>query len=206
MTEEALVEFREAHHMPSDVPEELLEDFKDILNRIPAGWGRWISCSKGWFPLIAETNRKLRAIDPDYEIHQVKSKLSSLRYYFSPAPIPQPACCDVFDAENLAPRKSWRSDDPRAAEYKEESDAWIEKITAHHESEEHNLLWDALEPLRELQEKQYELMQPIADEAERLSSSICEPCGEPGTLRNRNGWLWTLCENCADDSVLWSFD
>jgi hypothetical protein len=37
---------------------------------------------KGWLPLIKELNEKLAAIDPDYEIGQIKEKFGGLRYYF----------------------------------------------------------------------------------------------------------------------------
>ena len=74
-------EFRDDPHLPPDAGE-YEDDLKDILNRIPIGWGRWISCDKGWYRLITETNRKLRYMYPDYEIHQIKEKFGTLRYYY----------------------------------------------------------------------------------------------------------------------------
>jgi hypothetical protein len=35
----------------------------------------------------------------------------------------------------------------------------------------------------------------FVDDAERLSESTCETCGEPGALRG-NSWLYTACETC----------
>mgnify|MGYP003349248341 CR=1 FL=1 len=52
-----------------------------IMNRIPPGWGRWISCDKGWFPILVEANEQLEFIDPNYEIHQIKEKFGTLRFY-----------------------------------------------------------------------------------------------------------------------------
>ena len=82
------------------------DDLRDILSRIPRGWGWWISCNKGWYPLLAETNDRLRALDPNYEVHQVKEKFGTLRYYaeLSPQPLEecQPPCtkhCEKMQAE-----------------------------------------------------------------------------------------------------------
>ena len=67
--------------MPDGV-EEYPDDILDILNRIPVGWGRWISCGKGWSKLLVDTNRKMNMMWPNYEIHQVKEKFGSLRFYW----------------------------------------------------------------------------------------------------------------------------
>lgn len=45
------------------------------------GWG----IGEGWVPLVEETDRLLRAIDPDYKIIQVKEKFGGLRFYYSSA-------------------------------------------------------------------------------------------------------------------------
>lgn len=74
-------EFRDTPHVPDDA-KEYEEDFIDILNRIPIGWGRWISCDSGWYKLIIEAHNMLKYIDPNYEIHQIKEKFGGLRYYY----------------------------------------------------------------------------------------------------------------------------
>ncbi|WP_237080285.1 hypothetical protein [Mycobacteroides abscessus] len=72
---------RDKIHMPKDAAG--FEDgLRAIMMRIPNGWGRWISCSRGWYPIVIELDQQLAAIDPDYELHQVKEKLGGLRYYF----------------------------------------------------------------------------------------------------------------------------
>jgi hypothetical protein len=67
-------------HIPEDAGE-----FRDalaaILHRIPDNWGRWISCDAGWYPLITRLDAALSALDPDYQIHQIKEKFGTLRYY-----------------------------------------------------------------------------------------------------------------------------
>ena len=67
--------------MPDGV-EEYPDDILDILNRIPVEWGLWISCGKGWYKLLVDTNRKMNMMWPNYEIHQVKEKFGSLRFYW----------------------------------------------------------------------------------------------------------------------------
>ena len=74
-------EHRDYPYLPEDAGE-YAEELMDILNRIPDGWGRWLSLGKGWYPLVIEINHKLRFMYPDYEIHQVKEKYGTLRYYY----------------------------------------------------------------------------------------------------------------------------
>lgn len=72
---------RDRIHMPDDAGE-YEAGFRAIMFRIPDGWGRWISCSRGWYSIVIELDQALAAIDPDYEVHQCKEKLGGLRYYF----------------------------------------------------------------------------------------------------------------------------
>lgn len=68
-------------HMPRD-SEGFEDGLRAIMMRIPDGWGRWISCSRGWYPIIIQLDRTLAAIDAAYEVRQCKEKLGGLRYYF----------------------------------------------------------------------------------------------------------------------------
>jgi hypothetical protein len=52
-----------------------------IRARIPAAWGKFIDAPPGWWDLIAELDAQLRALEPDYGVHQVKEKSGGLRYY-----------------------------------------------------------------------------------------------------------------------------
>ncbi len=45
-----------AAHVPEDAGEHA-EALRGILLRIPDGWGRWISCDRGWYPLLARSKR-----------------------------------------------------------------------------------------------------------------------------------------------------
>lgn len=73
-------ETRDALHVPEDAGE-YAEGLRAILLRIPDGWGRWISCSAGWYPLICELDSALAQLDPDYTVHQCKEKFGRLCYY-----------------------------------------------------------------------------------------------------------------------------
>lgn len=44
-------------------------------------WGRWISCSSGWFALIASAERELAQARPTFAAHQIKEKYGTLRLY-----------------------------------------------------------------------------------------------------------------------------
>jgi len=67
-------------HVPEDAGA-YRDGIIELLARIPDGWGRWISCGPGWYPLITELGSKLRAIDPNYVVHQIKEKFGTLRFY-----------------------------------------------------------------------------------------------------------------------------
>lgn len=68
-------------HIPRDA-EGFEDGLRAIMRRIPPNWGRWISCSRGWYPIVIDLDRSLAEIDPGYEVHQCKEKLGGLRYYF----------------------------------------------------------------------------------------------------------------------------
>ena len=72
--------FLNTPRVPDDAGE-YAEGIAAILARIPPGWGRWIGCGKGWYPLLLETDQKLAALDPEYLVHQVKEKFGGLRFY-----------------------------------------------------------------------------------------------------------------------------
>jgi hypothetical protein len=39
-------------------------------------------CGEGWKTIINDTHRKLKYIDPNYKIAQIKEKFGGLRYYY----------------------------------------------------------------------------------------------------------------------------
>ena len=56
---------------------------RSLLERIPDGWGRWIRCEAGWYPILARLEERLRTIDPDYRVLQIKEKFGTLRFYWT---------------------------------------------------------------------------------------------------------------------------
>jgi hypothetical protein len=52
-----------------------------IVARIPKGWGSYIRCHTGWYPLLDDLDGKISYLAPNYEIHQVKEKYGTLRFY-----------------------------------------------------------------------------------------------------------------------------
>jgi len=79
-----LAEVRDSLHIPEDAGE-LAPALELILRRIPDGWGRWLSMSRGWYPIVVELDRRLAELDEDYVVHQVKEKFGGLRYYVEPS-------------------------------------------------------------------------------------------------------------------------
>lgn len=70
----------EAARVPDDAGE-YAAALEAILRRIPSGWGPAIRCDRGWYALIVRLDAELGALLPAYEVHQVKQKFASLRYY-----------------------------------------------------------------------------------------------------------------------------
>ncbi len=65
-----------ALHVPSDAGD--YEDtLRALLERIPDGWGRWIQCGPGWYPILARLNERLEEFDPGYQILQIKEKFGT---------------------------------------------------------------------------------------------------------------------------------
>lgn len=75
------MEYTDDIHIPDDAGE-YREEIADILARIPVNWGRSIDCDKGWYEIIVRANNKIKFIDPEYKICQIKEKFGTLRYYY----------------------------------------------------------------------------------------------------------------------------
>lgn len=69
-------------HQPQDAGEHA-DALAGMLARIPDGWGRWISCARGWYPLLVQLDLALSTLFPDgYQIHQIKEKQGILHFYW----------------------------------------------------------------------------------------------------------------------------
>jgi hypothetical protein len=71
-----------ALHVPEDAGEHE-PALRALLERIPDGWGRWIQCGAGWYPILSRLEERLREIDPDFRVHQIKEKFGNLRFYWA---------------------------------------------------------------------------------------------------------------------------
>lgn len=186
-------------HIPSDAGE-YAEDLRKILLRIPPRWGRWISCDSGWYPLIVELDKKLAEIFPDYELHQVKEKFGTLRYYIG-LPELKPQCCIDLEATRPcdgAVDPKWLYGVERTLDQQYALDTWFyTQFIPHSESEEHSEGRESLKPEHERRSKLSVQMADIVFEYEKRSAVTCELCGDSGQTLVRNHWHKTLCESCA---------
>lgn len=87
------------------------DDLLDILNHFADRSQATIDCNIGWFPLIAQLHRKLKYLDIDYKIFQIKQKFGGLRYYYTPSDNPHydlPLMSSImFDLVSIAENKSY---------------------------------------------------------------------------------------------------
>ena len=182
-----------ALHVPEDAGdyEGALEK---ILRRIPDGWGRWISCDKGWYPLVVGLNEQLSQLDPDYQLHQVKEKFGMLRYYAEPSGL------RVVDESIPEPQRpprdfAWESEEVQA--WNSEREAWDEAQDAYRETPE------GAARVSEASAKG-EAFQALIRAAEARSAHVCELCGadaETRMTRAPGPWYKTICEGCAASDV-----
>lgn len=157
--------------LPDDAGE-YAPGLRRILMRIPDGWGRWISCDRGWYPLLVELDEQISRLDPLYEIHQVKEKFGGLRYYY--------AASDPFVYyQHLHP---------------ESSDGW-EGYQEFSSSEAGQRL------VQELQARSQQI-EALVEHAARKAQRTCERCAGDGETRRTLSpapWYKTLCAECAGD-------
>lgn len=176
-----------AVHVPEDAGEHT-EALRGILLRIPDGWGRWISCDSGWYSLIVELDEQLRALLPNYVIHQIKEKFGGLRYYWASGEDVH----DPGDPEPSAPRQD--GDEAERDGRRQQHDAWCERLDAYRQTPEGRARIADLERRIKLAEK-------LVRAAERRASVTCEACGATGMLHRtlaRCSWYKTLCQACAE--------
>lgn len=62
------------------------EAVRSVLARFLPGACPALEVGPGWYPIILDLDQDLGAIDPDYQLVQVKEKFGRLRYYVEPEP------------------------------------------------------------------------------------------------------------------------
>ena len=191
----------DAFHLPADAGP-YAEALARILRRIPSGWGRWIDCGPGWYRLLSGLEDDIAKIAPDYEVHQVKEKYGTLRFYWQ-LPIAELECCVAFNTLDPRPVSGAVSGPfaPKNRTAAEQAllESWWGRMSAHLSSADHNACRDLEERRlrnRELSEIAKKI-DALVDAAEEESSRTCERCGGLGSLHENHGWLITLCQTCA---------
>lgn len=150
---------------------------------------------KGWVPIIEQLDKDISALDPDYQIMQVKEKFGTLRFY-----------CDYDEPElplGITGEEVWalgsiKSDLYTDIQKAENPDDWygendirpepIEDWKLQRMKQNHTHLKNLVNKLRPID--------ALINKAEEESERTCEWCGEPGTLDNTQGWLLSLCDGC----------
>jgi hypothetical protein len=172
--------------MPSDAGE-YGERLAAMLARIPDGWGRWISCSRGWYPVICELDEQLARLFPDYHIHQVKEKYGGLRYYWDG----DDRLTDPDDPEPEPP-----------ADGQDDTSGWNEQWEAWRERQERYAQTPEGHARAEDARRRHELAERLVDAAEARAAVTCEMCGQAGAMRctcAASPWYQTLCDACASE-------
>lgn len=198
------VEVLNALHVPKDAGA-YTEGLERVLRRIPDGWGRWIGCGAGWYPIVVRLADDVAALLPSYTIHQVKEKYGTLRFYWG-TPYLEPSCCVAFQLCDPRPFEGaisgpWSPKD-RDPEEQRLLEEWFTRYEHHIASDEHKKANETAytsvgtERARETRA----LIDSLVDAAELESSRTCERCGSAGFLHEDHGWLRTLCSGCAAKS------
>jgi hypothetical protein len=176
----------DALEIPEDAGE-YADALRGILVRIPDGWGRWISCGRGWYPLLAELDAELARLLPRYRVYQVKEKFAGLRFYWH-------AGERILNPDDPSPRPSGEM--RNAAEEERslaEHEAWQRRLDTYLETPESKARDENLD-------RRIELAERLVERAVSRAAKTCERCGEPGECCQRatSAWYRTLCVGCAD--------
>jgi hypothetical protein len=180
----------ETVRLPSDADADTQQAFADILRRVARGWPSWIRCSAGWHQLVLELDEALAAVEPGYELMQIREKDGLLLCFASPQWIRLyellPPCCSAW--------------------YREHPDAGEEEAVfmgEHVKSVEH-LTQESLQIIAGQNESGLIHRQAIVDSIcaiyKARSASTCAQCGSSQARQVRVGELVrTLCHHCAPD-------
>ena len=64
---------------------EIQLEIEELKKKIAPEYWKSIDVDEGWYQLIVDCDKELTAIDPNYQIFQIKQKFGGLRYYFHPS-------------------------------------------------------------------------------------------------------------------------
>lgn len=198
----------DAVHVPDDAGEHE-EALLRLLQRIPDGWGRWISCSSGWFALLARAERELSDVCPTFVVHQVKEKFGTLRLYVEfdvdddlPAELraAEPRCPSLEDLAEILGMKDGSRNGPAGDAWQHgydtvfvpARDEWSARVEAFRTSDE---------GIRagEDQSRRASEFERLVEMFEKESATTCDRCGRDGVLScsaARFPWYAVRCDEC----------
>ena len=65
--------------------DELQLQIEALKKKIVPEYWKSIDVDEGWYQIVVDCDKELTAIDPHYQIFQIKEKFGGLRYYFQPS-------------------------------------------------------------------------------------------------------------------------
>ena len=179
-------QYADALNVPEDAGE-FADGLRGILMRIPDGWGRWISCERGWYPLLTKLHGELAVLLPRYRIFQVKEKFAGLRFYWESGE-------RTVDPNDPEPSVVGEAASPtEEARLLADHEAWQRRLFAYLDTREGRARKEDLD-------RRIALANHLVKHAAALATRTCERCGVPGECcQRRNGaWYKTLCVTCAN--------
>ena len=66
------------------ISSELQIQVENLKNKMTPDSYKYIGVDEGWYLIVADCDRDLTAINPDYQILQIKEKFGGLRFYIKP--------------------------------------------------------------------------------------------------------------------------
>lgn len=191
----------DALHVPQDAGV-YAAGLERMLRRIPDGWGRWVRCDAGWYPLLVELDLEIAALLPEYEIHQMKEKFGTLRFYWSLPELKASCCKERLIADPrpaYGPVPAHLAPKDRTTEVQSLMEEWLERELAHLESQEHHACEEEMRsgPEAARRAAAIPLVTELVAQAEIRSSSLCERCSAPGSLKSHGYQVKTLCGPCS---------
>lgn len=198
-----------AVHVPEDAGEH--EEASLRLLRIPDGCGRRISCSSGWFALLARAERELADLCPTFAVHQVKEKFGTLRLYVEfdsdddlPAELRavEPRCPSLADRAEILGLKDASREGPVVDAWQRgydtvfvpAHDEWSARVEAFRTSDE------GIRAAAD-QDRRAAEFERLVETFEKECATICDRRGRTGVLSCtavRFPWYAVRCDGCRD--------
>lgn len=72
-----------------------------LCARFADGWPAYVGVPDTWLPHLGALDTQLAALDPAYQVAQIKTKWGGLRFYLD-GPL-QPPCCQEWEVANPVP-------------------------------------------------------------------------------------------------------